>query len=366
MKHVKDILLTCGVGLAIGCLSLMTNGCKKNDTPKKTTTNDSSNNNNNNNTTHYTHNDSLVMYKNSAHHIFVGYLVGDGNDPFAGYDPANSPDSVDYLEFFAGNDSVQADWRTAQAKGTKIVVCHFVSDAYFDGSVKDPATQVPGYVNPPGFNQTTPTATSTYYHWARDTYNKEIVGEQLDGIDLDIESGTFGTNTEVGLNAQNGDSLVVALAMYYGPNCTSCTTLNTASQNAKPVFFYDTDGSISFENVMFGQHPGNYNYVLFQSYTTGSHYWNGVDTNSFAPLITTYGLNKLIFLVNGDSFIYPNGTQDQAGGDAKATASLYSYATYVKNNNGVGVGAYRMSRDYNHTPPFAVSRTAIQIMNPAQ
>lgn len=357
MKQIRNAVLTYSTGLAIGCLTLMAAGCKKDTTTKTTTTNNNNNNNNNNNDPY----SALKAYKNSSHHIFVGYLVGDGNDPFAGYDPANAPDSADYLEFFAGKDSVQADWRAAQAKGTKIVTCHFIADAYFDGSVNDPATQVPGYVNPTGFNQQIPNNTSTYYHWARDMYNKEIVGEGLDGIDLDIESGTYGA--EVKRNAANSDSLVVAIAQYYGPNCTQCTTMNSAGK--KPVFFFDTDGSSGFDAVMFAPHKSNYDYVLFQSYTTGSHYWSGTDTNSFAPLVTTYGLDKLIFLVNGDSFIYPNGSQDVAGGDAKATASLYSYATYVKNNNGTGVGVYRMSRDYNHTPPFAVSRNAIQIMNPA-
>ncbi len=335
---------------ALACILLSATGCKK-----KTT--DNANNNNND-----TPVNGLLAYKNGPHHIFVGYLVGDGNDPAAGYNPANAPDSVDYLEFFAGRDTVQADWRAAQAKGTKIVVCHFISDAYFDGSVKDPATKEPGYVNPPGFDQYHSTSTSTYYHWAKNTYNNEIVTQKLDGIDLDIEYGTFGG--DVSRTAANADSLVVAIAKYYGPNCTDCNVMNSAGK--KPVFFYDTDGSCGLDNIMFGQHKGNYNYVLFQSYTTGNHYWSGKDTNSFAPLVATYGLDRLIFLVNGDSFIYPNGSQDSPPGDSIATASLYEYATYVKNRNGVGVGVYRMSRDYNHKPPFADSRHAIQIMNPAK
>lgn len=345
-KYTQQVILRYGIVLAM--FLLVATGCKK----------DSNEDNPDDNNPYK----DLLAYKNSSHHLFVGFLVADGNDPAAGYDPAMAPDSADYLEFFAGRDTVQADWRIAQGKGTKIVACHFISDAYFDGSIKDPATQVPGYVNPVGFDQYHSTTTSTYYHWARDMYNKEIVSEKLDGIDLDIESGTFGG--DVKRNAANGDSLVVALARYYGPNCTECTVMNSAGK--KPVFFYDTDGSSGLENVMFGQHKDNYDYVLFQSYTTGSHYWSGTDTSSFAPLVSTYGLDRLIFLVNGDSFIYPDGTQDQPNGDAKATADLYSYATYVKNNNGVGVGVYRMSRDYNHKPPFAVSRNAIQIMNPAK
>lgn len=337
-KNTAVILIMCMAIIAIS-------SCKKSSTPATTNPNA-----------------ALVAYKNSNHHIFVGYLVADGNDPVPSYDPANSPDSVDYLEFFAGNDTTRADWRAAQAKGTKIVVCHFVSDAYFDGSVNDPATQVPGYVNPPGFDQNNATSTSTYNHWAQNTYNAEVVAKGLDGLDLDIESGTFGG--EVPLNVANATSLVTALAKYYGPNCTECTTKNSAGKN--PVFFFDTDGSTGFESSIYTPISSNYDYVLFQSYTTGNHSWSGTGTASFGPLVSTYGLNKLIFLVNGDSFIYPNGTEDQAGGDSTATASLYSYANWVVANNGVGVGSYRMSRDYNHTPPFAVSRHAIQIMNPAQ
>ena len=344
MKRAKQLIALCLVLLVVV-------GCSK---KKNTTTTPV--------VTPYDSLAHLLAYKASAHPIYVGFLVADGNDPVPSYNPANVPDSVDYVEFFSGKDTTQADWRAAQAKGTKIVTCHFVKDAYFDGSVNDPATQVPGYVNPTGFNQTTQNSTSTYYHWAHDMYTKEIVTEKLDGIDLDIESGTFGS--EVSLTAANADSLMVAVAEYYGPNCTQCTTLNSAGQ--KPVFFFDTDGSTHLESTIYTPHKSNYNYVLFQSYTTGNHYWGGTGTASFAPLVSTYGAGMLVFLVNGDSFTYPNGTQDQAGGDSTATANLYSYASWTVTNKAAGVGAYRMSRDYNHTPSFAVSRHAIQLMNPAQ
>lgn len=348
---MNKLLPACTAALLLGAMTFGTS-CKKSN----------NNNNNNNNSGDTTHTPTLVDYKNSAHRIFVGYLVADGNDPAAGYNPANAPDSCDYLEFFSGKDTVTADWRMAQAKGSKIVVCHFISDAYFDGSVKDPATKVPGYVYPAGFDSVNATTTSTYEHWAQNTYNTEIVQEGLDGIDVDIESGTFGG--EVPRRAANGVAVMTALAKYYGPKCTSCTTMNSAGK--KPVFFYDTDGSSGLESSMFTPYKDNYDYVLFQSYTTGSHYWSGHDTTAFAPLVNTYGLDKLVFLVNGDSFTYPDGTQDVPGGDAKATSDLYNFSTWVVNNKGAGTGVYRMSRDYNHTPHFAVSRHAIQIMNPAQ
>lgn len=301
---------------------------------------------------------NLIKYKASKHHIFVGFLVGDGNDPVLSYNPAYAPDSVDYLEFFAGRDSVRADWRVAQAKGTKIVACHFPRDAYFDGSARDPATEVAGYVNPAGFDQQRAIATSTYYHWARDTYNKEIVDEGLDGIDIDIESGTFGKDVP----ATNGKNLLLALASYYGPNCTTC---KVNDKGKKPVFFYDTDGSARYEDSMYLSTKSNYDFVLFQAYTTGSHAWRGKGTASFQPLVDLYGMENLVFLVNGDSFVHANGKQDKMPADSIAMADLYDYANWVKTHNAAGVGAYRMSRDYNHAPPFAASRRAIQIMNPA-
>ncbi len=350
MKFTKQLVSATGATLFLLGIMLTVGACKKSSTTKTPTP-----------PATYDSVAHLVAYKNSVHPIFVGYLVGDGNDPVKSYNPATAPDSVDYLEFFSGRDTTVADWRAAQAKGTKIVPCHFISDAYFDGSVKDPATHVSGYTNPTGFDQNHSAATSTYYHWARDTYNKEIVSQKLDGLDLDIESGTFGGDVQ--RNAANGDSLVVAIARYYGPKCTQCDVLNSAGQ--KPVFFYDTDGSSGLEGTMYTANKNNYSYVLFQSYTTGSHSWGGSGTASFGPLVTTYGADKLVFLVNGDSFIYPDGTQDQAGGDAKATTDLYSYASWVKTYNAAGVGVYRMSRDYNHTPSFAVSKHAIQLMNPA-
>lgn len=345
---------TCRYGAtAFVCLLVFFASCsKKNDQGSPTVTGGD---------TTVTPQPTLLDYKNGAHHLFVGYLVADGNDPVAGYNPANAPDSVDFLEFFSGYDTSRADWRIAQAKGTRIVICHFIKDAYFDGSINDPATQDAGYVVPTGFDQYNATSTSTYTHWAQDVYNKEIVGMGLNGIDIDIESGTFGG--DVPRVAANGTAVLTALAKYFGPNCTACTV---DTNGRKPVFFYDTDGTSGFENTMYTANKSNYDYVLFQSYTTGSHGWSGTGTSGFSKLVATYGLDKLIFLVNGDSFTYPNGTEDVAGGDTKATTSLYSYADWVKTNNGVGVGTYRMSRDYNHTPSFGVSREAIQRMNPAQ
>lgn len=307
------------------------------------------------------HND-LVTYKNSPHRIVIGYLVGDGYDTTAAYNPANAPDSVDYLEFFAGRDTAQAHWRAAQAKGIKLIASHFVSDVYFDGSAKDPATKAAGYVNAKGFDMHHPTANSSYHHWARDMYQKHIVTEKLDGIDLDIEKDVFGT--DVAYTVANADSMVVAIAKYFGPKCTECKVMNSAGK--KPVFFYDTDGSCGLDSFMYVPYKDNYDYVLFQSYTTGSHNWKGKDTTDFAPLLHMFGAGKLVFMVNGDSFSYPDGTEDKPGGDSTATASLYSYARYVVDHNCGGVGIYRMSRDYNHKPRFAATRKAIQMMNPAK
>jgi len=301
---------------------------------------------------------ALIAYKNSNHHLFLGFLVADGNDPVPSINPANSPDSVDFLEFFAGRDTTKANWRTAQAKGTKIVVCYFPKYAYFDGSVNDPATKVPGYSNPPGFNQKVPNAKSTYYHWAKNTYEKDIDTNKLNGIDIDIEYGTFGGEVP----QSNGPNFLIAVAQYYGPNCTKCVV---GTGGKKPTFFYDTDGSAN-DAAMYTPYKNNYDYVDFQSYTTGNHYWSGGGIAGFPALVKMYGLSKLIFLVNGDSFVQANGVQVPPGSDSVVTASLYSYANWVKTNNGTGVGAYRMSRDYNHNPHFAVSRNAIQIMNPAK
>ena len=73
---------------------------------------------------------------------------------------------------------------------------------------------------------------------------------------------------------------------------------------------------------------------------------------------------KLVVLTNGDEFKYPNGSEDTPGGDAKATKWLWDIAQWAKTNGTAGVGTYRMSRDYNHTPTFNSTRQAIQIMNP--
>lgn len=304
---------------------------------------------------------ALIKYKESKHHVFVGFLVGDGNDPAAGFNPANAPDSADYLEFFAGRDSVRTHWREAQAKGTRIIACHFPTDAYFDGSAKDPATKVAGYIAPAGFDPLKPNATSTYHHWARDTYQKEIIEEGLDGIDIDIERGTFGK--DVPNPATNGKNLLLALAEYYGPNCTSC---RLDAKGRKPTFFYDTDGSARFEDSMYQSTRSNYDLVLFQAYTTGSRAWRGKGVGDLPPLATRFGVENLVFLVNGDSFIKADGSQDRVPEDSAATADLYAYANWVKSHNAAGVGVYRMSRDFNHKPPFAASRKAIQLMNPAE
>jgi hypothetical protein len=349
MKTLKHFLRLNPATLLFVCLVLITTtGCKK-----LCITDSSTNSSSASSTNILT---PLIAYKASKHHIFVGYIVDDSNDPADSHNPVNAPDSADYLVFFAGYDTTATNLRATQAKGTKLVVCHWLKDAYFDGSAKDPATKVTGYVNPKGFDQNNANAKSTYDHWASDIYNKDIVAQGLDGIDLDVERSTFGG--DVPFTAANGGNLVLSIAKYYGPNCTKCAT------GQKPVFFYDTDNT-SFDKDMYTPNKTNYNYVLFQSYTTGNRAWGGSGTASFSPLVNFYGLDKLIFLVNGDSFTYPNGTEDVKGEDAIATTDLYNYATWVKNNSGIGVGCYRMNRDYNHKPTYAVSRHAIQLMNPA-
>lgn len=287
-------------------------------------------------------NAALIRYKNSPHHLFVGYLVGDGNDPVPAIDPANAPDSADFLEFFAGQDPNRADWRVAQAKGTRIVSCHFPKYAFFDGSDHDTT------IKPVGKNSN-PTPNSTYFHWAKAVFGQIVKTDSLDGIDIDIESGTFGGQVQP-MNAVN---FLTAVAQYFGPNSTGGVTVS----GKKPIFFFDTDGSFG-DGPIYTPYKGNFDYVLFQAYTNGNHYWSGSRPQDFPPLIALYGADKLIYLVNGDDF-------DGKNNNDPPSVALLSYATWVKQNNAVGVGAYRMSRDYDHTPHFISSRTAIQIMNPA-
>jgi hypothetical protein len=288
-----------------------------------------------------TGNPALIAYKKSPHHPFVGYLVGDGTNSTNNYNPADAPDSVDFLEFFAGRDTVRAHWRTAQAKGTRIVVCHFINDAYFDGSVKDPST-------PPGTGKTGSSPTSTYDHWARAMYAAHITADSLDGIDLDIESGTFGGDVQL----NNLKAVLTSVAKYFGPKSTSALTV----MGNKPTFFYDTDGTVSDASA-YTADSSSIDYVNFQAYTNPGQGWGGHGTQDFPSVISRYGASKLIYLVDGD--IFNTSQSDQAATD------LISYAHYIVANNSVGVGAYRMSRDFGNTPPFAVTRHAIQIMNPA-
>lgn len=277
-----------------------------------------------------TDNQALIKYKKSHHHLFVGYLVGDGNDPYAGINPDNAPDSVDYLEFFAGRDSVRAHWRQAQAKGTKIVQCFF-----------------PKYITGDTLN-----GKVDYEYWAKNTFDQLITTDSLDGIDIDIESGTFGGPVEV----KDAVAFLIAVAKYFGPNSTYGKTV----RGDKPTFFFDTDGSFNHFNdgPIFTPYKSNYDYVLFQAYTNGNRAWRGNGTKDFPPLIKLYGADKLIYLVNGDDFVGSNNND-------QVTDALFDYAHWVVQNNAIGVGAYRMSRDYDHNPHFYASRTAIQIMNPA-
>jgi hypothetical protein len=276
-------------------------------------------------------NPGLRKYKKSPHHLFVGYLVGDGNDPYAGINPANAPDSADFLEFFAGRDSVRSHWREAQAKGTRIVVC------FFPNSIK-------GY---------TLNGKVDYEYWAKNTFEQIVKKDSLDGIDIDIESGTFGGPVPV----ENAVPFLKAVAKYFGPNSTHGKTV----MGNKPTFFFDTDGSFNNFNdgPIYTPYKSNYDYVLFQAYTNGNRAWRGNGIQDFPPLIKFYGADKLIYLVNGDDFTGSNN-HDQV------TDTLFDYAHWVVQNNAIGVGAYRMSRDYDHHPHFYASRTAIQIMNPAK
>lgn len=295
---------------------------------------------------------NLLAYKKSAHQLFLGYLVNDGNDPAAASSMLNVPDSVDIVVAFAGWDKDASHWATLQAKGTKILTCTFPgNDAYYDGSAKDTTT-----------TQKTPlSANSTYDHWAKAMHDKFIKGMGWDGIDVDIETGTFGGDAP----ANNAKAVLTSVAKYFGPNAQAG---NLTKAGVKPIFIYDTDvdvagGSLGY-NTIYTPFKSNYTYVNFQSYVGGSRRWSGSKTSDLTPLLTAFDKTKLIVLTNGDEFKYPNGTEDTPGGDAKATKWLLDIASWTKTNGTAGVGAYRMSRDYNHTPVFSSTRQAIQIMNP--
>jgi len=295
---------------------------------------------------------NLLAYKNSAHQIYLGYLVADGNDPVAATSMLNVPDSVDIVIAFAGWDKDPAHWKTLQAKGTKILTCTFPgNDAFYDGSSKDTTTN----------QKTSLSSTSTYDHWAKAMYDKFITGMGWDGIDVDIETGTFGGDAP----ASNAKAVLQSVAKYFGPNALA-GKLTKAGQ--KPIFIYDTDvdvagGSLGY-NTIYTPLKSNYTYVNFQSYVGGNRRWGGSTTADLNPLLNMFDKTKLIVLTNGDEFKYPNGSEDTPGGDAKATKWLWDIAGWAKTNQTGGVGAYRMSRDYNHTPVFNSSRHAIQIMNP--
>lgn len=309
---------------------------------------------------------SLLAYKKSPHKLFIGYLVGDGNDPEASYNMLNVPDSVDIIEGFAGYDENPDHWRALQAKGTRIVYCSFPkNDAYFDGSIKDPATKEPGYVAPPNFNNTRPNANSTYNNWAKAMYNKYIKQMGWDGIDVDIERGTFGNDAP----ATNAVAVLTAIAKYFGPNAGAG---NLTNAGLKPLFLYDTDvDTQDSEPLSYGRiytpYKSNYDYALFQCYVGGARRWKGSKVTDLTPLLPAFGKDKLIVMTNGDEWLYQNGGQDSPpNGDAKATQWLLDIAKWTKDNDTQGIGAYRMSRDYNHTPHFKVSRESIQIMNPSK
>jgi len=295
----------------------------------------------------------------------MGFVVGDGNDPQEAVNLANQPDSLDMVFLFTGYDTDPAHWRALQAKGTKIIRTEFPSAAYFDGSAKDPDTKLPGYVPDPNIDPNTPTSTSTYNHYAKNKYYEYIYVNKWDGIDFDIEAGAMGGDVP----AANTVNFLKAMAKYFGPNCTNCII---GADGKKPMLTYDTDvaylgGSLSPDRVYLPL-KSNFDYILFQSYTTGSRAWSGTGVQSLPALVNMYGGEKLIFLVNGDSFIYPDGiSEDVKGEDAKASKNLLEYAQFVKDGKGgIGVGAYRMSRDYNHIPKWRYTREAIQIMNPSK
>ncbi|MBO9674207.1 MAG: hypothetical protein J7577_12225 [Sphingobacteriaceae bacterium] len=294
----------------------------------------------------------LLAYKNSDHLLSVGYLVNDGADPADATNVFNIPDSLDIVTLFAGYQKNPPSWRAAQAKGTKVLIAEYPSAAYFDHSTKDPYTKLPGYVRPAGIDSLKPTSTSTYEHYAKSKYYEYITLRGFDGIDMDVETGFFGGE----LPTEYAPNYMRAMVKYFGPKCTECVI---RADKKRPIFVYDTDvldknsGGIGTEEL-YKPFKENFDHVYFQSYTTGNRAWYGSGTDDFLPIVNAYGA-KFIALVNGDNYTDPKVSQD-----------LLSYARWMKGNNGGGVGAYRMSRNYNATPRFANIRQAIQIMNPAK
>lgn len=306
---------------------------------------------------------SLLAYKNSPHFLTIGYLTGDGADPNDATNPRFLHDSVDIACLFAGTyQRRQVDgWRDAQKRGIKLVVTLVPNAAFFDGSVNDPFTKLPGYKRPFGLDSINPNINSTYHHYAQAVYDEIIAQDSLDGIDIDVEPGFYGSECKT----ENAENHLLALAQFFGPKCTAC---KVGADGKKPLFVYDTDVDRQSGNLspyrLYLPHKDNYDYIFFQSYTTGNRAWGGSGVNSLPALIDIFGPEKLLFLINGDTFQkHGDYTRDQAA------RNLLEYARFVKSGNGangIGVGLYRMSRDYEHVPanPWKYTRDAISILNP--
>ncbi len=280
---------------------------------------------------------NLLAYKNSPHHPFYAWLSGDS----AAKDLLNMPDSVDFVDV-QNNPVDSAHWTIAQGKGMRLLIYHWISDAYFDGASTDPLKGATGYKKPSNYNTTKPNNTNSYHHLAQAWYNQIVGTWKLDGVDVDIEAGTFFGTV---LTVANGDSVLTALAQYFGPNCTKCSvpTAGPAS-GKKPLFFYDTDGSMN-DKEMYGKYAANYDYVPFQAYSTVSGMYNtGITTASFPSLEKTYGVNKLLYMSEGEYFsAYQPGVAPAA-----EDGSMLNFAQWIAGNragNQCGVAAYNGGAD---------------------
>ncbi len=276
---------------------------------------------------------NLLAYKSSPHELMAGFYRTYGNH----YGSIVAlPDSLDFVVIFGGFtsnnfiDSLQNVFVPAlHARGIRVT---------YTGSLAIPAG--------------VPHTASGYDSTARmimDTINKY----NLDGFDIDIES------TLSASDLADWAGVYTALSKYLGPK-SGTTKLLT----------FDTNQGGS--NNLFQKVYPMVSYVLFQSYGQGSSYmqntWNTfsgyINSTQFIPSFSFY-----------EEFGYPSNIWYDVTYPENGTGNAYDIARWepATGKKG-GEFGYAIDRDAHLTsatdntiyaPDYAVIKSLIQIMNPA-
>lgn len=294
--------------------------------------------------------DNLRAYKLTKHPVAFGWVGGwTANGPSEGNYLRAVPDSVDIIALWSdyqiNTEAKEKDLRYVQnTLGTKVVFTIFAHEV-------------------PAPFEKTHDGIREFARAMADSVNKY----SYDGLDLDYEPGYGGTGTLVSVSGfqDNMEVFVLELAKYLGPK----------SGTGKLLIIDGVPYAIKKELVDCFDYGVVQAYVC-ASYTNLQSRFNNAVSGGGYSWGGGWTPEKYIYAEDFEGGRHATGGVSHTLRDALpdgriSVPSLYGMALFVPVYNGApaemsgGFGSFHMEYDYRNADPYIFTRTAIQMVNPA-